>query len=84
VLTRIGGFASAFLARGAGILVAALWSVGDDAASSFVRELYDRLRAGDELAKAVVDARQAAKDAGDATWLAYTVYGNPEAKLRLS
>jgi hypothetical protein len=83
VLTRIGGFASAFLARGAGILVAALWSVGDEPASNFVRQLYDRLRAGDELAKAVVVARQTAKAAGDATWLAYTVYGNPEAKMRL-
>jgi hypothetical protein len=81
VLTRIGGFASAFLTRGAGIFVAALWSVGDQPASRFVAELYDRLRAGDALAKAVATARETARKAGDATWLAYTVYGDPEARM---
>jgi hypothetical protein len=80
-LTRIGGFASAFLDRGAGIFVSSLWSVGDQPACRFVSELYDHLIAGNTLAHSVTAAREAARSAGDATWLAYTVYGNPEARL---
>lgn len=80
-LTRIGGFASAFLARGAGIFVSSLWSVGDQPACQFVLKLYDQLLAGNTLADSVASAREAARIDGDATWLAYTVYGNPEARL---
>ncbi len=80
-LSRIGGFASAFLNRGAGIVAAALWSVGDQPASSFVKAFYDRLQKGDTLAKAVTAAREHARKAGDSTWLAYSVYGNPDARV---
>jgi len=80
-LTRIGGFATAFLSRGAGIFVAPLWSVPDRAAVDFVATLYEWLVKGDSLAKAAAKARQAIRKPGDATWLAYSIYGNPEARM---
>ena len=78
-LTGIGGFARAFLLGGAGAFVGALWSVGDQPARTFTEEFYRRLRAGDSLAQATTAARRAAQLAGDATWLAYAVYGHPHA-----
>lgn len=80
-LTSIGGFSRAFLRKGAGMFVGALWAVGDAPARTFTEKLYDRLLAGDPLAQATVAAREAARQAREATWLAYTVYGNPHAKL---
>ncbi|EIP98810.1 hypothetical protein OpiT1DRAFT_03279 [Opitutaceae bacterium TAV1] len=80
-LTSIGGFARAFLRKGVGLFVAASWAVGDQPARTFTETLYARLVAGDTLAQATVAAREAARKAGDATWLAYTVYGNPRARL---
>jgi CHAT domain-containing protein len=80
-ITSIGGFAPAFLGGGAGVFVSPLWSVGDRPASTFVLALYERLRARKTLAVAVASARGKARASGDATWLAYSVYGNPELKL---
>ncbi|MCZ4314080.1 CHAT domain-containing protein [Comamonadaceae bacterium G21597-S1] len=91
-LTGLGGFATAFLgtregtgdSRGkAGAFVGALWSVGDDPASGFVAELYAQLLAGKTMSQAVRAARKAAAQAGEGTWLAYTVYAHPHLKLRL-
>lgn len=80
-MTSIGGFSRAFLRQGAGMFVAALWSVGDHPARHFTETLYDRLLKRDTLAQASTAAREAAREAQEATWLAYTVYGNPHAKL---
>ena len=91
-LTGLGGFATAFLgtregtgdSRGkAGAFVGALWSVGDDPASGFVAELYAQLLAGKTMSQAARAARKAAAQAGEGTWLAYTVYAHPHLKLRL-
>jgi hypothetical protein len=77
-----GGMAQAFVQKGAGVAVAALWSVGDDTAFSFSRTFYERLLAGDSLTRATLAARTAARDALDPSWLAYTVYGHPYARVR--
>ena len=82
-LTGMGGFASAFLSRGAGIFVSTLWSVYDEPAKDFVLKLYDELCDGAQLADAVIKAREAARLAGDASWLSYVVYGNPNARIVL-
>lgn len=80
-LTHVGGFAHAFIQNGAGAFVGALWSIGDQPASAFCQELYRALLAGKTLAEASLQARQAARrDGGEATWLAYVVYGNPCAR----
>ena len=84
-LTGVGGFAKAFLStgagRGAGAFIGTLWSVGDQPARSFTVTFYKRLLAGATLAEATTAAREQARESGDATWLAYAVYGHPHAKV---
>ena len=81
-LTSIGGFAEAFLRAGAGAFVGSLWSVGDKPARTFTEALYASLLSGRTLAEAACEGREAAR-AGEATWLAYVVYGHPLATVRL-
>lgn len=81
-LTGTGGFAQAFLKAGAGAFIGTLWSVGDSPARTFTETLYSALRSRSKLAEAVAQAREAARKAGDATWLAYVVYGHPHARLK--
>nr|WP_147443504.1 CHAT domain-containing protein [Corallococcus sicarius] len=81
-LTSMGGFAEAFIRAGAGAFVGPLWSVGDGLARTFMTAFYEALLQGEPLARAAGLGREAARKAGDATWLAYAVYGHPEANLR--
>jgi CHAT domain-containing protein len=76
-LTGLGGFAQAFLRAGAGAFIGTLWSVGDSPARTFTETLYSELCKGLNLAEATMQARGKAQQAGDATWLAYAVYGHP-------
>jgi hypothetical protein len=79
---RLDGWASRFLEAGAGAFIGSLWAVSDGAAREFAEEFYGQLRAGFPLGEAVNRARRvAAAQAGDPTWLAYTVYGNPRATV---
>jgi CHAT domain-containing protein len=82
-LTGIGGFAEAFLRAGAGLFVGALWSVGDLPARNFTEEFYKQLKAGNTIAEAAVSAREKSRSVGDATWLAYVVYGHPHGRISL-
>lgn len=90
-LGKLGGFAPAFLGARegeaectgkAGAFVGALWTVGDFAASSFVHELYRQLKDGRTMAQAVRAGRAKARDEGEGTWLAYTVYAHPHLRVR--
>jgi hypothetical protein len=78
-LTGVGGFAQAFLKGGAGAFVSTLWSVGDSPARTFTESFYSELLAKTSISKAAIKARSVAQAAGDATWLAYVVYGHPHA-----
>ena len=86
--TSMGGFAEAFVGGGAGLFIGTHWSVGDEPARTFVEAFYRAFAQPDTgdapmpLSVAVAKARQAARDGGDATWLAYVVYGHPQAVLR--
>ncbi len=80
-LTGMSGFAQAFLKGGAGAFVAPLWSVGDRPARIFIETLYRELINGLNLSEATSLARNTAKQTGDASWLAYSVYGHPHLKL---
>jgi CHAT domain-containing protein len=81
-LTGVGGFAQAFLKGGAGVFVGTLWSVGDRPARMFTETFYEGLMAGLTLAEATIRAREASQQSGDATWLAYVVYGHPYLKVK--
>jgi hypothetical protein len=76
-LTGVGGFAQAFINAGAGCFVSSLWSVGDEPARTFTETLYSQLLQSKKLSDAAIEARDKAKNVGDATWLAYAVYGHP-------
>lgn len=80
-LTDIGGWAKQFLFAGAGAFIGAYWSVYDQSACDFAKEVYNRLLAGLPIGKAVQEARLTIKEAGDPTWLAYTVFADPFAAV---
>lgn len=80
-LTGTGGLAETFLYRGAGLFVSTLWSIGDDIAHSFSESFYENLKNGNTVAEAARSARQVARKANEPTWLAYTIYGHPYARL---
>ncbi|HBL26657.1 MAG TPA: hypothetical protein DD490_07470 [Acidobacteria bacterium] len=70
---------------GCGAFIGPLWQVRDSAAFAFSRGLYDALARGETLGKAAQEARRAAREAtpGEPSWLAYTVYGHPNARVLL-
>ena len=77
--TRLMGWASQFMAAGAR-LRRHLVAVRSATACAFAEAFYDALLAGQALGHAARTARKAtAADAADPTWLAYAVYGDPEA-----
>jgi CHAT domain-containing protein/uncharacterized protein associated with vWA-MoxR-VMAP ternary system len=80
-LTSVGGFAQAFLSRGAGAFVSTLWAVGDDVAHTFTECFYRSLLKGNTIAAAARQARREACKAREGTWLAYVVYGYPDGKV---
>lgn len=81
-LTRWGGWSRTFFDAGAGAFVGTAWSVHDKPAARFAEAFYEALRSGQTLAEAAVAGRKAAKQVGGASWLAYVVYGNPNARVQ--
>ena len=78
--TTLDGWALRFLKAGAGAFVGSLWEVVDSSASAYAHEFYRAILDGDTLGVAASKARAAIRDvAGDPTWLAYTLYGDPAA-----
>jgi|WetSurMetagenome_2_1015567.scaffolds.fasta_scaffold00050_39 hypothetical protein len=80
-LTDIGGWAAQFLHAGAGAFIGAYWSIYDQAANDFALAFYSGLLSGMEIGSAVKEARLAIKPLGDPTWLAYTVFADPLARV---
>ena len=80
-LTGIGGWARRFVQSGAGAFIGAYWSVYDEAAFDFAKEVYTRLLNEMPIGDAVREARAKVRAGGDPTWLAYTVFADPLARV---
>jgi CHAT domain-containing protein len=83
-LTDVGGWADKFLWAGAGAFIGAHWSIDDRVACAFAQALYDRLLTqslpvGEAVRQSRLDMHAAYP--GDPTWLAYTVFADPLAKV---
>lgn len=85
-LTGLGGWAEKlFKEANAAAFVGALWEVHDELAVAFSNHFYDRLAAGDTLGEAMRAARAHLRDLDpiNPTWLAYTLYGDPNASVQI-
>lgn len=80
VLTAWGGWPKVFINKGAGAFVGTAWPVRDKPAAAFSTAFYNALLEGKTLTEATNAARAAAKAFGDASWLAFKVYGHPRAR----
>ncbi|MEO3809075.1 CHAT domain-containing protein [Sphaerisporangium sp. B11E5] len=82
-ITTTTGWARQFMRAGASAFIGSLWAVRSRSAALFAGHFYEHLmREGTALGQASLHARRAIMDeAGDPTWLAYTVYGNPSATV---
>jgi CHAT domain len=81
--TQMSGWASQFMAAGAGGFVGTLWPVRSATARVFATSFYEGIvHQGATLGEASLLARKSvSEDLEDPTWLAYTVYGSPTARL---
>lgn len=83
-LTGMGGWAEAFIRRANGSgFIGSIWEANDESAYEFAVAFYRHLLAGRTVAEAARLARMEIKRAGDPTWLSYTIYANPLARLDL-
>ncbi len=80
-LNRLDGWAQQLIGSGAGVFLAPMWPVYDDRALEFSRAFYAELKAGGTIAEAVRQGRLAARREGDPSWLAYSLYAHPNARL---
>lgn len=83
-LTRMGGWAERFVRAGASAFIGSLWEVNDALAAQFAIKFYNELLAGQTLGGAFHAARAhiRAKDNANSTWLAYTLYADPNGKVK--
>ena len=80
-LTRLGGWANRLIGAGAGLFIAPLWTVDGALAMKFADTFYGRILADQTVAAAGQQARAAVHEAGDPTWLAYSIYAHPNARV---
>lgn len=85
-LTSLGGWAERLVGDiGVGAFVGSLWEVHDELAADFAIAFYKNLIAGQTFGAAFHNARLSIRQAQPAnpTWLAYTLYADPNGKLTL-
>jgi CHAT domain-containing protein len=81
-LTRVGGWAQCFVDAGASAFIGSHWSIGDEAACAFAKAVYaGLLDEGKPIARVVQEARAAIRPLQETTWLAYTLYADPGARV---
>jgi serine/threonine protein kinase len=80
-VTGIRGWIKQFMELDASCIVATMWKANDESAPDFSYKLYEQLLKGAPIGEAVQLARNHIMNRGDATWLCYTLYGDPRAKI---
>ena len=83
-LTGLGGWADKFFREArASAFVGTLWEVSDELAAEFAGSFYTALAEGKTLGEALRAARQQIreKEKANPTWLAYSLYGDPNGKV---
>lgn len=80
-LTDIGGFAARFVGCSAGAFLGSYWAVKDETARKFAQEVYGRLLQGMPFGRAMRESRLAIRTPQDPSWLAYTLYAHPAARV---
>jgi hypothetical protein len=86
-LTGLGGWAERMVGDiGVSAFVGALWEINDLLAAEFAIHFYDQLIKGEPLGAAFHAARLHIRELAPAnpTWLAYTLYADPNARVRWS
>jgi hypothetical protein len=83
LFTETFSWADRYLRSGAGSFIGSLWEISDQSAPVFAVAFYEKLKNGSTLGEAMHAGREAIRnlDAGDPSRLAYTLYGNPLAKV---
>ncbi len=79
-LTGLDGWAARLVRLGAGVFLGPLWTVSDARASRFAEAFYSEAQTR-SLADAVRRARQTVADPSDPTYLAYSLYAHPNARV---
>lgn len=76
------GLAASFIYGGATGCIGSLWPVYDEPAAKFAISFYERVLDGYPIGEAMRQARlESRKNAGQITWAAFILYGNPTAVL---
>ena len=82
-LTHLGGWAERFAEAGCAAFIGTLWAVEDNAAQDFARVFYEEICRGATLGDACSLARSKIRSETSASWLAYSLYSDPQAVLVL-
>jgi hypothetical protein len=82
-LTRLGAWSAELIRLGCGGFIGTHWRVTDEVALEVAREFYRLLFLGRPIAEALRCARQKVHEGhpGDPTWLAYSCFADPTARL---
>jgi hypothetical protein len=80
--TALSGWATDFMHAGVAAFVGTAWEVRDVPAKRFAESFYRAALDGRTLGEAATAARTEIDDPADPTWLAYTLYGDPQATIR--
>jgi CHAT domain len=82
--TKIGGWAEKFVNARVGVFIGAMWEVNDELALQFAETFYTALLKDNlTVAQSFQKSRQTICEIApyNSTWLAYTLYADPEARI---
>ena len=80
-LVGIGSWADKFVSAKSSGFLGSSWEVKDNLAFSFSETFYNALRGNKTIGEAMKEARLQISQEPDPTWLAYTLYADPLAKV---